>query len=393
MTSFRSLRIGIDGRGIYKTIDGIGRYSLNLIRSLASIDQTNQYIIFKNKEIKEKIIDAPNFQEIEVDFRHLSMRSLFSLPFLIKKYNLDVFHAPFFIAPLWGVKNLVVTVHDLMAITFPNFFGGRGYLQEKGAYWYHRIFVPLSIRRAKKIIAVSQNTKSDLINHLHIDPENISVIYEAVDDQFKKSHTSSEIERFKRDKRLPERYFLYAGNMKPYKNIHLIVSALGILKGKGMLKGMLKHKLVIAGRKDRFFPSIYNEVKDKNLLDDVIFLDYVSDEYLPILFKGADIFIFPSLYEGFGLPALEAMSLGVPTIVSNASSLPEVVSDGAIIVDSHDPQDLAQAILTLLKDEDLRKKLSQKGIERSQTFSWKKAAEETFDLYLKVYEENREKNP
>jgi glycosyltransferase involved in cell wall biosynthesis len=268
-----------------------------------------------------------------------------------------------------------------MALTFPNFFGGRGYLQEKGAYWFHRIFVPLSIKKAKKIIAVSQSTKSDLINYLHIEPEKISVIYEAVDDQFKKDYTAVEIEGFKKDKRLPYKYLLYTGNMKPYKNINLIITALGILKEKGQLK----HKLIIAGRKDRFFPSIYKEVKDKNLLDDVVFLDYVSDDALPLLFKGAEIFIFPSLYEGFGLPALEAMSLGVPTIVSNASSLPEVVSDGAIIVDPKDPQGLAQAIVSLLKDEDLRKKLSQKGIERSQSFSWRKTAEETLEVYLEVY--------
>ena len=385
MSISRPLRIGIDGRGIYKTIDGIGRYSLNLTRSLASIDQTNQYIIFKNKEIREKIVDVPNFQEIEIDFRHLSMRSLIYLPLLIKKYNLDVFHSPFFIAPLWGVKNLIVTVHDLMALTFPNFFGGRGYLQEKGAYWYHRIFVPLSIKKAKKIIAVSQSTKMDLINYLHIDSERISVIYEAVDDYFKKPHTADELGKFKKNKGLPANYFLYTGNMKPYKNINLMISALAILKNKGVLK----HKLLMAGRKDRFFPIVYKEVKDKNLSDDVVFLDYVSDEELPLLIKCADIFIFPSLYEGFGLPALEAMSLGVPTIVSNTSSLPEVVSDGAIIIDSHDPQDLAQAVVSLLKDEDLRKNLSKRGIERSKVFSWRKAAEETLEVYLKVYREQQ----
>jgi glycosyltransferase involved in cell wall biosynthesis len=385
MSISRPLRIGIDGRGIYKTIDGIGRYSLNLIRSLASIDQTNQYIIFKNKEIREKIVDVPNFQEIEIDFRHLSMRSLIYLPLLIKKYNLDVFHSPFFIAPLWGVKNLIVTVHDLMALTFPGFFGGRGYLKQKVAYWYHRIFVPLSIKKAKKIIAVSQSTKMDLINYLHIDSERISVIYEAVDDYFKKPHTADELGKFKKNKGLPANYFLYTGNMKPYKNINLMISALAILKNKGVLK----HKLLMAGRKDRFFPIVYKEVKDKNLSDDVVFLDYVSDEELPLLIKCADIFIFPSLYEGFGLPALEAMSLGVPTIVSNASSLPEVVSDGAIIIDSHDPQDLAQAVVSLLKDEDLRKNLSKRGIERSKVFSWRKAAEETLEVYLKVYREQQ----
>ena len=383
MSISRPLKIGIDGIGILKTIDGITRYSLNLIRSLSEIDSTNKYFIFKNSWRKRKIVDARNFQEIEVDFPHLSMKSLFHFPFLIKHFNLDIFHSPFFIAPLWNVNNLIITVHDLMALTFPKFFGGRSYIKEKGAYWYHRIFVPLSIKKARKIIAVSQNTKKDLINYLHIKPEKISVIYEAVDEQFKKNHTVIELEKFKRDKGLPANYFLYAGTMKPYKNIQLIISALKILKQKGELK----YKLLIAGRKDRFFPTVYKEVKDRNLVDDVDFLDYVSDDELPLIIKCADIFIFPSLYEGFGLSVLEAMSLGVPTIVSNASSLPEVVSDGAIIVDSQNPQDLAQAVLSLLKDEDLRKNLSKRGIERSQAFSWRKTAEETLKIYLKAYEE------
>ena len=377
------LRIGIDGRGIYKSIDGIGRYSLNLIRNLAAIDSVNQYIIFKNTEIERKIVDTPNFHEVNVDFRHLSLRTVFTIPLLTKNFHLDVFHSPFFVSPLWGTKNLIVTVHDLMAITFPGFFGGRSYVKEKVAYLYHRVFVPLSIKRAKRIIAVSQSTKKSLIERFHIDPEKISVIYEAVDDHFKRDYAKTEIEGFKKAQRLPEKFFLYVGNMKPYKNIPLIISALEILKRENMLK----HKFVIAGRKDRFFPFIYKEVKDKHLLNDVIFLDYVSDNELPLLIKCADIFVFPSLGEGFGLPPLEAISLGVPTIVSNATSLPEVVGDGAIIVDPHNPEKLAQAIAYLLKDKDLRKKLTQKGIDRSKAFSWRKTAENTIEVYKAIVKE------
>lgn len=375
-----SLRIGIDGRGIYKAIDGIGRYSLNLIRNLASIDQTNQYIIFKNRDIEKKIVDAPNFHEIKVDFRHLSLRTVLYFPFLIKKFHLDVFHSPFFVAPLWGIRNLIVTVHDLMVLNFPGFFGGRSYMKEKSASLYHRIFVPLSVRKAKRVIAVSQSTKKDLVDRLYIEPEKISVIYEAVDDSFTRSYTPSQIEAFKIHKRLPGKFLLYVGNMKPYKNINLIISALDILRRKNMLE----HKFVIAGKKDRFFPFVYKDLKDKHLLNDVILMDYVSDDELPLLLKCADVFVFPSLSEGFGLPPLEAMSLGVPTIVSNASSLPEVVGDGALIVDPHDSNDLAQAISRLMADESLRNSLSRKGIEQSKTFSWVKAALQTLMIYKEV---------
>jgi glycosyltransferase involved in cell wall biosynthesis len=378
-----SLRIGIDGRAIYKTVDGIGRYSLNLIRNLAAIDRTNQYFIFKNPEIKERIADGSNFHEVEVGFRHLSLRTVLCLPLVTKRLFLDVFHAPFFVCPVWGMKNVVLTVHDLMALTFPSFFGGRTPLKEKAAFFYHRLFVPLSIKRARKIIAVSNSTKLALMEMLQVQADRISVTHEAVDDRFEVSCTKEDVEAFRIRHNLPHEYMLYVGNMKPYKNITLIVSALEILK---TTKALTK-KLVIAGRQDRFFPAIYEELKGKDLLSDVIFVGYVADHELPLLFGNAAVFLFPSLCEGFGLPPLEAMSLGVPTIVSNASSLPEVVANGALLIDPKDPQDLAGTILKVLNDMDLRRKLSQKGMKRSRAFSWETMARQTLTIYNEVCQE------
>lgn len=374
------LRIGIDGRAIYKKIDGIGRYSLNLIRNLASIDHTNQYVIFKNQEVTERLAPAENFREVAVRFRHLSLRSVAYLPLLMKGLDLDVFHAPFFICPAWGIKNVIITVHDLMALTFPGFFGGRSNIQEEAAKLYHRMFVPLSIRKAKKIIAVSESTKEALIDHLHVRSEKISVIYEGVDACFKKAYTEKALEAFRVRKGLPRKYLLYVGNMKPYKNVGLIVSALAVLKKKGRLK----HKLVMAGRKDRFFPVVYRDVQKNELSDDVIFLDYVGDDELPLLFKNAGTFLFPSASEGFGLPPLEAMSLGVPTIVSNTSSLPEVVGDGGVLVDPKDPGGLAAAIWKVSEDLAFRRRLADKGIKRSRAFSWETTARETLKLYSEM---------
>ena len=378
----RSLRIGIDGRGIFKELDGIGRYSLNLIRGLASVDRTNEYVIFKNKELEDKITEEKNFHEISVSYRHLSVLTPLHLPLLLNRFNLDIFHSLFFVGPMWGVENLVITVHDLMALTYPGFFGGRGRIQEKTAYLYHRIFVPLSVRKAKRIIAVSASTRRAVTEEFRVKPEKVSVIYEGVDDCFKKPYTKKQLEAVRIRKGLPEQYLLYVGNMKPYKNIQLMISALAILKKENQLK----HKLVMAGKMDRFFPLVYSEVKDKELIDDVIFLDYVGDDELPLLFKNADMFLFPSVSEGFGLPALEAMSLGVPTIVSNAASLPEVVGDGALLVDPKDPQGLSRAILKISEDHDLRRKLVDKGIKRSTAFSWKTTAYETLGLYRDLCE-------
>jgi glycosyltransferase involved in cell wall biosynthesis len=381
----RSLRIGIDGRGIFQELDGIGRYSLNLIRGLASIDRKNEYVILKNREVEGKIAEEKNFHEVSVSYRHLSLLTPLYLPLLLNRFNLDIFHSLFFVGSIWGVESQIVTVHDLMALTFPGFFGGRSLLKEKAAFLYHRVFVPLSVRKSKKIIAVSQSTKSALVETLHVPPGKISVIYEGVDDCFRKAHTKREIEAFKIRKGLPDQYLLYVGNMKPYKNIRLMTSALSLLKRENQLR----HKLVIAGKKGRFFPLVYSEVKDRELVDQVIFLDYVGDDELPLLFKNADMFLFPSVHEGFGLPALEAMSLGVSTIVSNASSLPEVVGDGALLVDPESPQSLANAILRISNDSKLRSELSRKGIERSRAFSWEKTAHETLKLYRDVWEFGR----
>jgi glycosyltransferase involved in cell wall biosynthesis len=371
------LRIGIDARGIYEAIDGIGRYSLNLIRALASIDHRNEYFLLKNREVRSRLVRAPNFSEISVGFRHLSIRSVAYLPVLIKKLDLDVFHAPFFVCPAWGMRNTIVTVHDLMALTFPGFFSGRSLFKEKAALLYHRLFVPLSIRKAKRIIAVSESTKRAVIDELGVEPDKILVIYEGVDECFNKTFTERDLRDFRVRKGLPENYLLYVGNMKPYKNVPLMISALAALKETGRLK----HKLVMAGKKDRFFPLVHGAVKDRQLMDDVIFLGYVDDDELPLLFKNAQIFLFPSLSEGFGLPALEAMSLGVPTIVSNVSSLPEVVGNGAHLVDPDNPVALADAIAEISHESATRVELARKGIERSKAFSWENAARQTSELY------------
>ncbi len=374
------LRIGIDGRAIYKAMDGIGRYSLNLIRSLAEIDHRNEYFIIKNREIPYKITDAPNFHEVPVVYRHLSLRSVFCLPLVTRRFSLDVFHAPFFVCPIWGVENVVITVHDIMALTFPSFFSGRNVFKEKAAFLYHHLFVPLSIQKARKIISVSYSTKEALIENQKTKPEKICVIHEAVDDILKAKIQRKDVEAFRMRRKLPPEYLLYIGNMKPYKNFKLIILALEILRKSESLE----QRLVIAGKKDRFFSLIYDDLKRRNLLDNVIFLDYVGDDELPLLFASASLFLFPSLCEGFGLPPLEAMAHGIPTIVSNTSSLPEVVGDGALLVHPRDPQDLAAAILSLTTDMGLRDKLSQKGVERSKAFSWQMAARQTLSIYEEV---------
>jgi glycosyltransferase involved in cell wall biosynthesis len=374
------MRIGIDGRAIYKNLDGIGRYSLNLIRGLARVDGENEYVIFRNNLFDETIVESPNFREVHVSFPALSLRTGYYLGHLLKKEDVDVFHSPFFIAPLWGINNLVVTVHDLMALNFPGFFSGRNFLLSKYAYLFHKYMIPKALSRSRKVIAVSNNTKVDLERSFNLNSNKVSVIYEAADPSFRKIMDIETLETYRRNARLPENFILYVGNTKPYKNVFALLKAFKIFK----TTWDLDYALVIAGKKDRFHQTTLQMAKELALLPHVRFFDNFTEKELPLLYNLAKLFVFPSYYEGFGLPPLEAISCGTPVITSNRSSLPEVVGESAMLVEPDDVDGLAKAMKRILDDEGLREQMSQKGIEQSKMFSWKKTAEETLNVYKSI---------
>ena len=374
------MRIGIDARAIYKSLDGIGRYSLNLVRALAKIDKENEYVIFRNKLFDETIVESPNFREVRTGIPALSLRTGFYLGCLVKKENVDVFHSPFFIAPLWGVNNLVVTVHDLMALTFTGFFSGRNFLTSKYAYLFHKYMIPLAISHSRKLIAVSNCTKVDLERLFNLNANRVTVIYEAADPNFRKIEDTEMLETYRRNARLPENFILYVGNTKPYKNVFNLLKAFKALCSTWGSE----YVLVMAGKKDRFHQTVYQTARELELITNIIFFDNFTEKELPLLYNLAKLFVFPSYYEGFGLPPLEAISCGTPVITSNRASLPEVVGDSAIIVEPDDANGLAKAMERVLTDEGLRKQMSQKGIEQSKIFSWERAAKETLNVYESI---------
>lgn len=374
------MRIGIDARAIYRNLDGIGRYSLNLIKALAKIDRKNEYVIFRNRLFNETIVNSPNFREVRIGFPSLSLRTGFFLGHLVKKENVDIFHSLFFIAPLWGIDNLVVTVHDLMALNFPGFFSGRNFLASKYAYLFHKYMIPRAVSLSKKLIAVSNNTRVDLERSFDLDAYRVSVIHEAADPIFQKIEDTETLETYRRKSALgglPENFILYVGNTKPYKNI------LTLLKAFKLFKAALDtdYSLVIAGKKDRFHQTTFQTAKELGLLPHIKFVDNFMEKELPLLYNLAKLFVFPSYYEGFGLPPLEAISCGTPVIASNRASLPEVLGESAILIEPDDAEGFAKAMKDVLTDEDLRKQMSQKGIKQSKKFSWEKTAKETLNVY------------
>lgn len=371
------MRIGIDARAIYKNLDGIGRYSLNLIRAIARIDRKNEYVIFRNNLFGETIVDSPNFREVRVGIPALSLRTGYCLGLLAKKEKVDVFHSLFFVAPLFGIDNVVVTVHDLMALCFPGFFSGRNFLISKYAWLFHKFMVPKTIAHARKLIAVSKSTKNDLEQCFNLNSNKVSVIYEAADSCFRKIENVEILETYRKNARLPEKFILYVGNTKPYKNISTLLRAFKQFK----TRWKTDYFLVLAGKKDRFHETTLLMATELGLLPSIRFFDNFTEEEMPLLYNLAKLFVFPSYYEGFGLPPLEAISCGTPVITSNRASLPEVVGDSAILVNPDDASGLADAMNDVLSNESLQKQLSQKGLVQSKLFSWEKAAGETLDVY------------
>jgi glycosyltransferase involved in cell wall biosynthesis len=285
--------------------------------------------------------------------------------------ELDIIHNPCQIPTLFNFKQkCIITVYDLTPLLFSE-------THEKGRVLMHKYLFPLILKKSDKIISISHHTKNDIIKHFKIPEDNIKVIHLAANENYKPLN-ENEINNIKQKYNLNYPFILYVGTLEPRKNIPTLLKAFYKLKKQG-----IKHKLVITGKKGWKYKSIFETIEKLNLQKDVIFTGYVPDEDLPALYNAADLFVYPSIYEGFGLPPLEAMQCGTPVITSNTSSLPEVVGDAGIMVNPYDVDELANKMYEVLTNDGLREELSKKGIERAKLFSWKKCAEE----HLKVYEE------
>jgi glycosyltransferase involved in cell wall biosynthesis len=262
----------------------------------------------------------------------------------------------------------VITVTDVSPLLHPDTHG-------RGQVMYHRYFLPQVLKRADVIVTISHSSKKDIISCFRLSEEKVHVIHLGVDRNFVPTVTGES--NFART--LPERYILNIGTLEARKNLPRLLEAYAIVRGKG-----LSHKLLIAGARGWRLSSLARIVEKHKLENDVVFLGYVEDADLPLLYSRADFFVYPSIYEGFGLPILEAMACGTPVITSNCSSMPEVAGDAALLVDPLDVNDLVTKILDLAGSGDLRRFLREKGIGRASLFSWEKTAQETLAVYEKA---------
>ena len=376
------MKIAVDLRWLNHDTGGISSYAANLVKNLAGLDRVNRYVlVFEDRETEAResgrLMPAKNanFESVIFGDGVFSLTSQLFLPKFLNSIKVDVFHSPDFIAPLntAGFK-LVVTVHDLIPLIHPELIPKS---RKARLNFLYRQVTRRILERADAIITDSQNTRKDVMAEFRGLEEKVKVIYLSAAEEFVPIQESGRIEAIKKKFGLGSENILYVGRQEPAKNITGIVKAFWILKHKKKFKG----KLVIAGERDRRYPEPYELVKAAGLSDDVVFTGFVERQELPLLYNACDLFVFPSFYEGFGLPVLEAMACGLPVITSSVSALPEVAGDAGVMVVPSDAAALAAAMGEIIADNVLSGKLSKKSIVQAKKFSWKKTAEKTLELY------------
>lgn len=352
------MNIGIMARGLSEKAGGVKEYIKCITENLIDMDKENNYFIFYNKKqhlgtfLKGKEIVLKSGSKLIWDYVYI--------PLAIRKYNIDILFCPKNVVPFFiGCKSIVV-VHDL-AHFYPS-LNAYKFLEN----FYMCLMIKSSVKRANYIIAVSQNTKKDIIKFTEVDPQKILVIYEAPDKRYKIIKNKKMLDIIRKKYNLYFPFMFYSGSLSPRKNPIRLVKAFNQIKDK------IPHNLVLTGGKSWKDKGVYRLIKDLKLDGRVVKLGFVPDQEMPMLYNLADLFVYPSLYEGFGLPPLEAMACGCPVIASNLASCHEVAGKGAMVVDPYSVEEISSGILKILNDRVYRKILIKKGFSNLLKFSWKK---------------------
>lgn len=352
---------------------GVGRYTRELAKGLAQIDKENEYILFSNSENENPVPQAANFTKKVIDLPVFSPAGQLVWASFLKKANLDVFHSPHFVFPPIVPCPSVVTIHDLIPLAHPEV------LPSFVKRFYYRMQNKRATKKATNIIVDSSSTKQDIIKILGIAGEKIEVIPLAADKNFEVICSEDSLKKVRNKFNIAKRFILTLGNSKPHKNWTELIRAFHQLKKEKKVE----HHLVLVGKQDPRFPQSKDLVRELKLEKNVRFIEFITEEDLPILYNGTSLFVLPSLHEGFGLPVLEAMACGTPVVCSNASSLPEVTGEAALLVNPNS-EELAKAIFKVLSDEETQKRLIREGRTRARKFSWQKTAAKTLEVYKSV---------
>ncbi|MBM4252421.1 MAG: glycosyltransferase family 4 protein [Deltaproteobacteria bacterium] len=369
------MRIGINGRFLAAKRTGVQRAAYNLIKALVRVDHVNEYYLFTSADQATnpdwnfpnvKVI-AANIREGENFRNHLWEQ--FVLPRLAMRHQIDILHSPANLAPLLYRGKSIVHIHDLCFVVNPQWF----------SFSFRTLYnfvIPRLARRAAKVITNSNNSRNDLLQFCNLPAERVSQVYWAVDDLF----TSRDREDNQPTDWNLNDYILYVGSLEPRKNIGTLLEAYELMRSR---YPDLKPKLVLIGGESPLFAEV--RLKVKKFKDDILFKGFVNDEMLRASYRHASIFVYPSLYEGFGLPPLEAMASGVPVVTTLTSSLPEVVGDAAMMVSPYNVEQLAETMANVLTKPELRRDMITKGKEQVRKFNWYRVARNTLAVYYEVY--------
>jgi glycosyltransferase involved in cell wall biosynthesis len=350
---------------------GINWYIYNLLRHLPEAASEIEYTVFLNER---RYRGAPGIRlcvsRLPAD--RPAVRILWEQvlqPGALRRAKVDLLHHPAFVGPLASACPFVITVHDLSYLFFPQGFRtlNRSYLQT---------FTRLSVHRARRVIAVSESTKRDLVQQYGLSPGKVDVVYNGVDTGYRPL-PANEVAAFRSREGLPERFILFVGTLEPRKNVVRLVEAYARLP-----RG--RPPLMFVGGKGWLYDEIFARVEALGLSGEVRFVGYVPAEVLPWWYNAADLFVYPSLYEGFGLPPLEAMACGTAVISSTASSLPEVVGQAGLLIDPTHTEALATAMEQVLADREMQEHMESAGLAQAQKFSWEQTARQTVESYRRA---------
>lgn len=359
-------RVGIDARKVHDF--GIGTYIRNLVTGLSRIDPDREYVIFQNSS--ERTEWGENIIPVSDDSPKYSLRELVSLPLQMQRHRIDLFHSPHYVLPVARPCRAVVTIHDLIHLFYP---------PSRAAGAYAKAMMIAATRSASRVITVSRASRDDIVRVLRVDPRKVKVITNAVSPHFVPRDGEEARERVARTIGVKGEYVLCVSNCLPHKNLDRLVRAFAGLRRRGF-----EGDLVLAGVAAGAAPDLVRIAADLGIGDRVRFPGFVPEEFLPVLYGGARLFVFPSLYEGFGLPPLEAMACGIPVVVSDTPAISEVVGDSGLRVDPRSIEAIEEGMVRLLEDEELSARLASDGRRRAGGFSWEETARRTLAVYREV---------
>jgi len=372
MAAETDMRIGIDARIVHYARGGISNYVLHLLEALAALDADTDYCVLYSRKDRDPPLPGPNFHPVACWTPSHHRLERWALGVEIARLGLDLLHSPDFIPPAGGISRSVITIHDLNFLYYPQFLTA-----ESRRYYNQQI--EWAVRRADHILADSHATKSDLTSLLDVPPEKVTVVHLAANPAFHPL-PKAQARQVAAQYGLEPEYLLFVGTLEPRKNLPGLLHAYRLLLDAGVTAA----PLVLVGGKGWLYNRIFERIEVLRLSEQVRFLNDVPDADLPGLYSAASVLAMPSFYEGFGLPALEAMACGTPVVVARRASLPEVVGEAGLLVDPDDPDDIARALARVLTEEPLRTKMRELGLAQAARFTWEETARRTLEVYRSV---------